>query len=169
MLEIKANYKRKQYLLRFLDQQKRFTPFLVSIDRILGYEANMILKHLTISLTWKWEFPPSQAHKYVNIHMNAYIARAIDRCLHVSRITSYMAVHLHSPFKFVARINLHKKISDWKYQLWFESLNSTNSHHIQNNWIWKSTLSFSASNLFRSLYTINLKIKSVLKKMECNK
>ena len=44
VLEVQEKYKKNKYLLHCLYKQKHFTPFLVSVDGLLGHEPKIILK-----------------------------------------------------------------------------------------------------------------------------
>ena len=54
--------KKIKYLLPCLFQQKNFTPFLVSLKRILGRESKILFKQIYLRLATNWECLLSQAH-----------------------------------------------------------------------------------------------------------
>ena len=109
-LEIKDKEKKKKYILLWLAQWKYFTPFLVSVDGLLGRETKILLKPIAGRLTAKWEWPPSQKHNYVHNKMSVDIARATQRLPHGSCLPAYMAGRYWFPFRYRAGISLHKKI-----------------------------------------------------------
>jgi hypothetical protein len=47
--------KKKKYLTACLKQHKCFTPFVISMDGLLGCEVAELLKRLMLHLTDKWE------------------------------------------------------------------------------------------------------------------
>ena len=89
----KCEWQKKTKLLRAcLDQRRHFTPFVFSVDGLLGKEARTLLKKLSTMLSDKWNKPYSQVCGYVNARMSIAIVRATHLCLRGSRIpTSQMS------------------------------------------------------------------------------
>ena len=110
--EMQDEEKKNKYLLPCVAQRKHFTPFVVSVDCLLGREARMLLKQTAQHLATKWEGPPSQAHNYKHTRMSVAIARATHCFLRASLVSSYMASCSHFPFENGARISLYQNIPD---------------------------------------------------------
>ena len=49
--------KKRKCLGAYLEKRRYFSPFAVSTDGLLGKEANILLKKLSIRLAEKWEKP----------------------------------------------------------------------------------------------------------------
>ena len=73
--------KKKKYLQPLLDQNKHFSPFVVSVDGLLGSEAQALVKCLAELLAEKYEKPYSQCCDFVRTHISFAIARASHFCL----------------------------------------------------------------------------------------
>ena len=54
-LETADHENKKKYLNTCLHQHQHFTPFIASVDGLLGVEAEATLKHITGRLTQKWK------------------------------------------------------------------------------------------------------------------
>ena len=59
VLKSQEKYEKWKYLEPFPQQRRAFTPFVVSSDGLLGFEANNLLKKLSIVLKEKWQKPYS--------------------------------------------------------------------------------------------------------------
>eukprot|EP00957_Ditylum_brightwellii_P034670 2628177-Ditylum_brightwellii.AAC.1 len=81
LLAGKEKEKKGKYLIACLDQNQHFSPFVVSVNGILGKEAAMGLMQLSRKLAIKWDCPISQATNYVKTMMSLSIVRATNRCL----------------------------------------------------------------------------------------
>ena len=64
-LETAEKEREKKYLDACLKQRIQFTPFLVSVDGLLGVEREGTLKCIAICLTMKWKEPYSHTCGYV--------------------------------------------------------------------------------------------------------
>jgi hypothetical protein len=51
VLKSAEKVKKNKYLEHCLQQQRAFTPFIISVDGLLGYEAKILLKRLAIYLS----------------------------------------------------------------------------------------------------------------------
>ncbi len=78
--------KKTKYLQACLQQRRSFVPFVVSTDGMLGYEANNLLKLLSLKLSEKWQLPYSQVCGLVRSRVSIAIARATHLCVRGSRI-----------------------------------------------------------------------------------
>ena len=59
--------KNKMYLEYCLQQRRHFSPFIASLERLLGVEATATLKRLASCLATKWEHSYSKTFGYVTI------------------------------------------------------------------------------------------------------
>ena len=57
--------KKKNYLHACLNKHWQFTPFASSVDRLLGFEAEEMLKLIAICLTTDWKEQYSRTCRYV--------------------------------------------------------------------------------------------------------
>ena len=78
--------KKKKYLEDCLQQRRSFSPFVISADGLLGFEAKNILKQLSRLLVTKWERPYSVVCGLVRARMSIACVRANHLCLRGSRI-----------------------------------------------------------------------------------
>jgi hypothetical protein len=84
--------KKKKYLADCLNQRRHFTPFVVSIDGLIGREANTLLKKISSLWATKASKSYSEVCGFVKARLSIAIVRATNRCLRGSRIpTSRMS------------------------------------------------------------------------------
>ena len=57
-----------------------FTPFVTSVDVVLGCEANSLMKLLATKIYLKWEKPLSEVTGWVRARLAFAILRAINLC-----------------------------------------------------------------------------------------
>ena len=62
----KKRTKKKNYLNEFINERRHFTPFVGSMDCLLGFKAEATLKRIAIHLTQKWKELYSLTCEYVN-------------------------------------------------------------------------------------------------------
>ena len=77
------------YLAAYLQQRRNFSPFVASVDGILGVEATATLKRLSIRLSTKWKQPYSKTCGYVKSRIVITLVRATHRCIRGSRIPAH--------------------------------------------------------------------------------
>lgn len=77
--------KKRKYLNLLLDQHKHFTPFVVSVDGLIGKEAHTLVKKLAELLAEKTGKPYSQCCNFVRTRISIAIARATHLCLRGTR------------------------------------------------------------------------------------
>ena len=53
-------WKKKMYMKACLQQRQHFSPFVASVDRLLGMEATATLKRIASRLATKWRQPYSK-------------------------------------------------------------------------------------------------------------
>ena len=78
--------KKSKYLKNCLDQRRHFTPFVVSCEGLLGKEADVFFKRLSMKLAEKWHRPYSQTVSFVKTRFAISLVRAKNRCIRGSRI-----------------------------------------------------------------------------------
>ena len=66
VLAMAEKEKKKKHLKDCHEQRKDFPPFVVSVDGLLGKDAQMLLKKISAFLAAKWGRPYSQTAAYVN-------------------------------------------------------------------------------------------------------
>jgi hypothetical protein len=86
ILHSQEKEKKKKYLDRCLLQRRAFTPFVVSVDGLIGYEASNLLKQLSKRLAEKWRKPYSVTCGIVRSRISIACVRASHQCLRGSRI-----------------------------------------------------------------------------------
>ena len=77
--------KKKKHLQACMKQRRHFTPFIVSIDGLVGVEATALMKCLSWRLSQKWHRPHSQIAGHLNARLSVSILRATTRCLYGAR------------------------------------------------------------------------------------
>ena len=87
-IEHQENEKKKKYAKKCLEQRRNFTPFVVSVDGMLGKEAQAFLKHLAYLYVDKWDLTYSKVRGYLNAKISVACLRAAHRCLRGSRVPS---------------------------------------------------------------------------------
>ena len=85
VLETAENSKKSKYLEDCLEQRRDFTPFIASVDGLLGKEAQMLLKKISELLARKWGRPYSKIASYVNARISIALTRATNLCIRGSR------------------------------------------------------------------------------------
>ena len=93
ILESQEKSKKTKYLEPCFQQNRSFTPFVVSSDGLLGREARSLLKQLSLRLADKWQKPYSVVAGIVRSRMSIAIIRASHQCIRGSRI----------PFRSISR------------------------------------------------------------------
>jgi hypothetical protein len=86
VLATQEKEKKRKYLENCLKQRRHFTPFVVSVDGLLGREAATFSKRLAAKLASKWQRSYSEVCGYVNARLSICIVRATHLCLRGSRV-----------------------------------------------------------------------------------
>jgi hypothetical protein len=86
VLESQEKEKKRKYLESCLEYRRHFTPFVCSVDGMLGREAKTFAKRLAAKLANKWEKSYSQVCGYVNARLSIAIVRATHLCMRGSRV-----------------------------------------------------------------------------------
>jgi hypothetical protein len=93
VLKSAEKVKKTKYLEHCLQQRRAFTPFVISVDGLLGYEAKNLLKRLAFHLAEKWQKPYSVTCGFVKSRISLACVRATHQCLRGSR----------TPFRTISR------------------------------------------------------------------
>ena len=72
-----------------LQQRRHLSPFVASVDQLLGVEATAILKRIASRLATKWRQPYSKTCGYVKSRVAITLVRATHRCLRGSRVPEH--------------------------------------------------------------------------------
>ena len=85
-LDISEKEKKKKYLYACLNERQKFTPFVTSVDLLLGFKAEATLKYIASHPVTKWKDPYSRTCGYVKIRVAITIVRAIHCCNRGARL-----------------------------------------------------------------------------------
>ena len=88
-LEEAERGKKKMYLEACLQQRRHFSPFVASVDGLLGVEATATLKRIASRLASKWKQPYSNTCGYVTSRIAITLVRATHWCI----IGSWVPAH----------------------------------------------------------------------------
>eukprot|EP00731_Ephydatia_muelleri_P004241 Em0002g417a len=77
--------KKRKYSAAVEDRRASFTPFVVSVDGVLGHDAQHLMKRLCDQIAVKWEKSHSEVMGWVRARMAFAILRATNLCLRGSR------------------------------------------------------------------------------------
>ena len=80
-LEEAKKGKKKMYLEAYLQQRRHFSPFVASVDGLLGVEATATLKRIASRLASKWKQPYSKTCGTVTSRVAITLVRANHRCI----------------------------------------------------------------------------------------
>jgi hypothetical protein len=86
VLELQEKKKKRKCLEACLERRRHFTPFVCSVDGMLGREAKTFALRLAAKLTNKWEKSNSQVCGCVNARLSTAIVRATHLCMRRSRV-----------------------------------------------------------------------------------
>ena len=89
VLESQEKEKKRKYLGPCLENRRHFTPFVLSVDGLLGREAKTFAKRLAVKLAGKWQKPYSQVAGYVKARLSIAAVRATHLCLRGSRVPAH--------------------------------------------------------------------------------
>jgi hypothetical protein len=86
VIEAAECLKKNKYLQPCLDQRRHFTPFIVSVDGLIGTEAKTVLKVLAARTATKAGKSYSNIMWYMRARLSTSIVRATHVCLRGSRV-----------------------------------------------------------------------------------
>ena len=78
--------KKRKYSAAVEDRRTSFTPFVASVDGVLGHDAQHLMKRLCDQIAVKWEKSHSEVMGWVCARMAFAILRATNLCLRGSRV-----------------------------------------------------------------------------------
>ena len=81
--------KKRMYLEACLHQRRHFSPFVASVDGLLGVKVTATLKSLASCLATKWKQSYSKTSKYVKSMIAITLVRATHRCIRGSRVPAH--------------------------------------------------------------------------------
>ena len=84
-LQTAEQEKKKKYLEAVQTRRATFSPFVVSVDGVLGHEVKLLIKRLAEKIAYKWEKSLSELTGWVRARMAFAILRATNLCLRGSR------------------------------------------------------------------------------------
>jgi hypothetical protein len=86
VLKAAEHLKKKKYVQPCLDQRHHFTPFIVSVDGLIGKEAKMVLKVLAARTVNKAGHMSSNVMGYMRARVSIAIVRAFHVCIRGARV-----------------------------------------------------------------------------------
>ena len=86
VLQSHEKEKKKKYLRPCHQQRRAFTPFVVSVDGLIGIEAKNVMKAISRRLAKKWQKQYSQVMNIVKTRISIACVRASHRCIRGSRV-----------------------------------------------------------------------------------
>ena len=86
VLQSHEKEKKRKYLRPCQHQRRAFTPFVVSVDGLIGMGAKNVMKALSRRLALKWQKPYSLLMNIVKIRISIARVRASHRCIRGSRV-----------------------------------------------------------------------------------
>ena len=96
------------YLEDFLQQRRHFSPFVSSVDGLMGVEATATLKRLTSHLATKWNQSYSKTCGYVKSSIAISLVRATHRCIQGSWVPVHWISVQRPQWEDVAGLNLFR-------------------------------------------------------------
>ena len=73
--------KKKMYLEACLQQRRYVSPFVASVDGLMGVEATATLKRIASYLATKWKQSYLKTYGYVKSRIAITLVRATHRCI----------------------------------------------------------------------------------------
>ena len=110
VLESQEKEKKRKYLGSCLENRRHFTPFVISVDGLLGREAQTFAKRLAVKLAGKWQKPYSQVCGYVKARLSIAAVRATHLCLRGSRVPAHNISARFSQWEDGAGLSMHEWI-----------------------------------------------------------
>ena len=77
------------YLEACLQQRQHFSPFVASVDGLLGMETTATLKRIASRLATKWNQPYSNTCGYVKSRVAIILVRATNCCIQESWVQTH--------------------------------------------------------------------------------
>ena len=96
------------YLEACLQQRRNFSPFVASVDGMLGVEATATLKRLAIRMATKWKQTYSKTCGYVKSRIAINLVRATHRCIRGYQVPAHRIIVQRPQLEDGAGINLFR-------------------------------------------------------------
>ena len=96
------------YLEACLQKSRHFSPFVASVDGLLGVDAMETLKRLASLLATKWNQPYLKTCGYVKSRIAITLVRATHRCIQGSRVPAHRIRVQRPQWEDDAGINLSR-------------------------------------------------------------
>ena len=96
------------YLEACLQQRRHFSPFVASVDRLLGVDATATLKRLASCLATKWKQSYSKTCGYIKRRIAVTLVRTTHRCIRGSRVPAHRISVQRPHWEDGAEINLFR-------------------------------------------------------------
>ena len=77
------------YLEAYLQQRRHFSPYLASVDGLLGVEATVTLKMLASRMATKWKQSYSKTCGYIKSRITITLVHATHRCIRGSLVLAH--------------------------------------------------------------------------------
>ena len=100
--------KKRMYLEACLQQRRHFSPFVASVDGLLGVEATSNLKRLASRMATKWNKSYSKTCGYIKSRIAITLVRATHRCIRGSRVLAHRISVQRPQWEDVAGLNLFR-------------------------------------------------------------
>jgi hypothetical protein len=108
VLESQEKEKKRKCLGACLENRRHFTPFVLSVDGLLGREVKTFAKRLAGKLAGKWQKPYSQVCGYVKARLSMVAVRATHLCLRGSRVPAHNISTRFSQWEDGAGLAMHE-------------------------------------------------------------
>ena len=96
------------YLEACLQQRRHFSPFVASVDGLLGVEARATLKRIASCLATKWRHPYSKTCGYIKSKVAITLVRANHFCLRGSQVPTQCISVQRTQWEDGAGLNLFR-------------------------------------------------------------
>ena len=96
------------YLEACLQQRRHFSPFVASVDGMLGVEATTTLKRISIRLATKWNHSYLKTCGYVKSRISITLVRATHHCIRGSRVPAHRISMQRPQWEYGAGLNLFR-------------------------------------------------------------
>ena len=100
--------KKKMYLEACLQQCRHFSPFVASVDGLLGVKATITVKRIASRLTTKWRQTYSRTCRYVKSRFAITFLRATHRCIRGSMVPVHEISVQHPQWEDGAGLNVFR-------------------------------------------------------------
>ena len=100
--------KKKMYLEACLQQCWHLSPFVASVEGLLGVEATATLKSIASRLATKWKQSYSKTRGYVKSRITINLVHATHRCIQGSRVPAHRISVQRPQWEDVAGLNLFR-------------------------------------------------------------